>query len=59
MVMIGRPINPKFYICTDSDGCRVLHKEGFQPCYRFMGDIYFTKTNKIVEVIKKWNLKTK
>ena len=59
MVIFGKPKNPSFYICVDSDGCVRLHELGFQPVYRFLGEIYFTKTDEIVEVIKQWNLKTK
>ena len=59
MVIFGKPKNESMYVCVDSDGCTVLHELGFQPCYRFGGKIYFTKTDEIVEVIKQWNLKTK
>ena len=59
MVIFGRPKNKLNYVCVDSDGCKVLHELGFQPCYRFMGEIYFTKTDEISEVIKKCNLITK
>ena len=59
MVIFGRPKNKSSYVCVDSDGCVVLHELGFQPCYRFMGEIYFTKTDEISEVIKKCNLITK
>ena len=59
MVIYGKPKNKLNYVCVDSDGCVVLHELGFQPCYRFMGEIYFTKTDEISEVIKKCNLITK
>ena len=59
MVIYGKPKNKLNYVCVDSDGCKVLHELGFQPCYRFMGEIYFTKTDEISEVIKKCNLITK
>ena len=59
MVIFGRPKNKSSYVCVDSECCVVLHELGFQPCYRFMGGIYFTKTDEIMEVIKKCNLKTR
>lgn len=59
MVILGIPKHIKAYMCVDSDGCKRLHELGFQPVYRWMGKIYFTKTNEIVEVIKNCNLKTK
>ena len=59
MVIIGKPRNIEDYICVDSSVSKKLHELGFQPCYRFIGEIYFTKTDKIVEVIDKWNLKIK
>ena len=59
MVIFGKPKNQSNYVCVDSDGCRILHEIGFQPTYRWMNNIYFTKTDEIVEVIKQWNLKTK
>lgn len=59
MVIFGKPKNESNYICVNSDGCIKLHELGFFPVYRFGGNIYFTKTDKIVEVIKQWNLKTK
>ena len=59
MVIFGRPKNPSFFVCVDSDGCKILHELGFFPVYRDKGDIYFTKTEEIVEVIKTWNLQTK
>lgn len=59
MIIFGKPKNESNYVCVNSDGCIKLHELGFFPVYRFLGDIYFTKTDKIVEVIKQWNLKTK
>ena len=59
MVIFGKPKNESNYVCVNSDSCIKLHELGFQPVYRFLGEIYFTKTDKIVEVIKQWNLKTK
>jgi hypothetical protein len=59
MIIFGKPKNELNYICVDSEGCIVLHELGFQPVYRWMSKIYFTKTNEIVEVIKQCNLKTK
>ena len=59
MIIFGKPRRPKFYICVDSDVASKLHELGFSPTYRDMGDLYFTKTNEIVEVIKRCNLKTK
>lgn len=59
MVIFGRPKNLKSYICVDSNTSKKLHELGFQPNHRFLGEIYFTKTDEIVEVMKTWNLKTK
>jgi len=59
MIIFGKPKNKSMYICVNSDVCVVLHELGFFPIYRDMGDLYFTKTNEIVEVIKRCNLKTK
>lgn len=59
MVIFGKPNNPSFYICVDSEVGLTLQELGFFPVYRNKGDIYFTKTDEIVEVIKTWNLKTK
>lgn len=59
MVIFGKPKNPSFYICVDSEAGLTLQELGFFPAYRNKGDIYFTKTDEIVEVIKTWNLKTK
>lgn len=59
MVIFGKPKNQSFYICVDSEVGLTLQELGFSPVYRNKGDIYFTKTDEIVEVIKTWNLKTK
>ena len=59
MVIYGKPKNKLNYVCVDSDGCKILHELGFFPVYRFDGGIYFTKTDEIMEVIKKCNLKTR
>jgi len=59
MVMLGKPKNKDNYICVDSDGCKILHELGFQPVYRFIGEIYFTKTDTILKVVEKCNLKIK
>jgi len=57
--MLGKPKNKDNYICVDSDGCKILHELGFQPVYRFIGEIYFTKTDTILKVVEKCNLKIK
>lgn len=59
MVIFGKPRNTLNYVCVNSDMCKVLHELGYYPVYRFKGEIYFTKTEEIVEVIKTWNLQTK
>lgn len=58
MVIYGKPKNKLNYVCVDSDGCKVLHELGFQPCYRFMGEIYFTKTDTILKTIKELKIKS-
>lgn len=58
MVMLGKPKNKDNYICVDSDGCKILHELGFQPVYRFIGEIYFTKTDTILKTIKELKIKS-
>lgn len=57
MVIFGKPKNPSFYICVDSDGCIKLHELGFSPVYRFEGFIYFTKTKEILKMIEELKIK--
>lgn len=59
MVIIGEPKNKLNYISVDSDGCKILHELGFQPIYRWSGYMFFTKSDEILEVCKKCNLKIK
>lgn len=59
MVMLGKPKNKDNYICVDSEDSIVLHKLGYFPVYRFIGEIYFTKTDTILKVVEKCNLKIK
>ena len=59
MVIMCKPKNETNYISVDSEGCKILHKLGFQPIYKWNGNIYFTKSDEIVEVIKNCNLRIK
>lgn len=52
MVIFGKPSDLKSYICVDSKVGTKLHKLGFQPCYRFFGEIYFARTKEILEVVE-------
>lgn len=61
MVIFGKPTskNSNSYICLNSNDALILQELGYFPCYRWFGDIYFTKTDKILEEVKHWNLRRK
>lgn len=53
-MILGKPKCLENYICVNSEQSCILHKKGFIPIYREIGEdkIYYLKTDKLEEVIK-------
>lgn len=54
MLMMGKPKNIDNYICVNSRIANKLHELNYLPVYRDMGNIYFTKTEELEEVVRKF-----
>ena len=52
MVIYGKPKNKLDYICVNSELSKYLHGIGFQPVYRWQGEIYYAKSKEILKTIE-------
>ena len=59
MVIFGKPKRTTDFVCVGTELAKQLHLLGFQPIYRYFGEIYFVKNDEVVKVVEKWNLNTK
>lgn len=59
MIIRCTPKNKENYIIVDSETSGILNKNGFYPKYIDYDDIYYVKSNEIIEFMKKEDLKCK